>query len=318
MAAPATAVSWQLTQVDWDALAQGLKEQTDFTEAEINRAIDQSQAVIARLSRAPRRFAVRTQSKLQDFQTIVEDYLRNTDKEELNPEAIKRDLQQLLNDPYTGMENLRERLAQFDRATLSALLAQRGDFTTTEIDDVIEQIQFIKQQVWQQFETIQQSIQSTVSNLSNQLSSYLSSLRSPEFNYEHIQQDLLNLLQVPQAGFEMLGNSLQTLNRDTLAALVSARDDLSETVTHQVIDRLEAVRTHLLEQVENLQLETQKQVESLKQQTQQKAEATRKAIAIAAWWLFSTAFTSVITAATAGAISVGGFSLNWHNLHLPF
>jgi uncharacterized protein YfkK (UPF0435 family) len=322
LAVPAAAAgSWQLTQIDWNALGHSLKEQTEFTEAEINRAIAQLQTATTRLGRAPRRFAIRTQSQLQDFRTIVEDYLRNTDKEELNPEAIKRDIQQLLNDPRTGIESLRERLAQFDRSTLAALLAQRGDFTEAEIETVIEQIQSASQQVWQRLETVQKEMQATISTVLNQLSDYLSSLRHPEFNYDQIQQDLLNLLEVPQLGFEMLSDSLQTLNHDALTALVNARDDLSETVTQQVLDRLEAVRTHLLTQVENLQLEAQKQVETLTQQAQQKAEATRKAIAIAAWWLFSTAFTSAITAATAGAIAVGGldlFNLNNLGLHFPF
>jgi len=37
-----------------------------------------------------------------DFEANLENYLRN--KEELNPEGIKRDLQLLLNDPRAGWE----------------------------------------------------------------------------------------------------------------------------------------------------------------------------------------------------------------------
>jgi len=39
---------------------------------------------------------------VQNFQATLEDYLRNTGKEELNPEGIKRDLQLLLNDSRAG------------------------------------------------------------------------------------------------------------------------------------------------------------------------------------------------------------------------
>jgi len=39
-----------------------------------------------------------------DFEANLENYLRNTNKEELNPEGIKRDLQLLLNDPRADWE----------------------------------------------------------------------------------------------------------------------------------------------------------------------------------------------------------------------
>jgi len=63
-----------------------------------------------------------------DFEANLENYLRNTNKEELNPEGIKRDLQLLLNDPRAGLGNLGDRLKQFDRSTLVAL-SQREDIT---------------------------------------------------------------------------------------------------------------------------------------------------------------------------------------------
>jgi len=47
---------------------------------------------------APRRLAKRATKQVVDFEANLENYLRNTNKEELNPEGIKRDLQLLLND----------------------------------------------------------------------------------------------------------------------------------------------------------------------------------------------------------------------------
>lgn len=45
----------------------------------------------------------------------VENYLLNTNKEELNPEGIKRDFKALIDDPEVGAKLLRQRLSQFDR-----------------------------------------------------------------------------------------------------------------------------------------------------------------------------------------------------------
>jgi hypothetical protein len=309
LALPAGAsATWQLSQIDWHAVSQTLKTQTDRTEAEIDQAIAQVQSAVHHVGRAPRRLAVRSQSRLQDLQTQLADYLRNTDREELNPEGIRHDLKLLLSNPQTGLENLGERLAHFDRSTLTALLAQRGDFTEAEIEQVVHQIESVSQEVWQQIQSLQQQAQTTIATLFSKLNHYLASLQHPELNYESIQQDLLNLLQVPQAGVDELKHYLQELNQDTIATLVNVRDDLSATVSEQILDRIASVRSNLVEQAEQLQLEAQKQLEALKQQTQQKAEATRKAIATAAWWLFGTAFTSALTAATAGAMAVGGFN----------
>jgi hypothetical protein len=57
------------------------------------------------------------------LRTKVETYLRDTNKEELNPEGIKRDLQLLLKDPGAGLGSLGDRLGQFDRSTFVVLLS---------------------------------------------------------------------------------------------------------------------------------------------------------------------------------------------------
>ena len=48
----------------------------------------------------------RTQQKVQDIQGYLEEYLRQTGKQELNQKGIKRDINLLFNDPRVGMESL--------------------------------------------------------------------------------------------------------------------------------------------------------------------------------------------------------------------
>jgi len=81
--------------------------------------------------------AKRATKQVVDFEANLESYLRNTNKEELNPEAIKRDLQLLLNDPRAGL-NIGDRLKQFDRSSLVALLSQRED-TEEEANQIADQ-----------------------------------------------------------------------------------------------------------------------------------------------------------------------------------
>ena len=116
--------------------------------------------------------------------------------------------------------------------------------------------------------------------------------------------DLNALLTNSQTGLEPLGDRLRGFNRETLTRWFSDRDDISESLAHQMLEKLDAVRTSVVEQTERLQQDVEQRIDQLKQQASHQAEETRKAIAAAAWWLFLTAFTSAVTSAIAGALAV--------------
>ncbi|MGA7937856.1 MAG: hypothetical protein WCA35_30180, partial [Kovacikia sp.] len=269
-----------------------------------------SEPALTSLQKAPRRFASRTQTILKSFRSVLEDYLRHIDKAELNPEGIQQDLKQLLQDPKAGLEQLGDRLAEFDRATLIDWLTQRGDLSETEMNQIVDQIEAARQQVLEQVQMTQARLQELIENLLEKIRSYFTSLTLPELNYEDIQADFKALLNSSQEGFEAIGTRLSHWNHDTLTTLLSARQDISQFVADQIADRTEAVRLQLLEQLERVRQEADNRVQELKQRAQQQAEATRRAAAIAAWWLFSIVFSSAITAAIAGAIAVKGLA-NW-------
>jgi hypothetical protein len=319
-----------LPKLDRKVVVEVLQERQDLTERRVQQVADQVEKgwsslletptqiatatkqgydQIAQTLKTPRRFAVRAQTSLQDFQTTLEDYLRHTDKEELNPEAIKNDLKLLLHDPQTGLEQWADRLSEIDRSTLVALLAQRPDLTEAEANQIVNQMEAVRQQLIEQVQTIRQQTQERLDSLLDKIRTYFSALNLPDLNYEGIQTDLQKLLNLSQEGFESLGDHLQDVNRDTLIKLVSARQDLSQFVANQIVDRVDAVRLGVLEQTEQLRQEAENRLQELRQQAQQQAEATRKTAAIAAWWLFSIVFTSAVTSAIAGAMAVKGFSL---------
>ncbi len=107
----------------------------------------------------------------------------------------------------------------------------------------------------------------------------------------------------PQAGFEALRDRLSSFNRDTLVAVMSSREDISEEDANRIIDQVERARQTVLQRAERLQQEAQRRLEEVKHQAQKQAEETRKASASAAWWLFATALVSAIFSAIAGAVA---------------
>ncbi|MEM1251876.1 MAG: MFS transporter [Cyanobacteria bacterium P01_H01_bin.21] len=300
------AVQSRLASMDRDTLVQLLSQRDDLSEAEINRVIDDLLEGIQTVVRMPRRLALRTQQQAISFKEALEDYLRNTNKAALNPDGIKRDLQLLLNDPRLGSERLQERLSLIDRDTVVALLAQREDMTREDAAAAVDQVLSVRDQLVGQIRQVQARLQATLDRILNQIRLYLDSLNRPELNYYGIKRDLLKLFDDPQAGFDALQQRLSQFDRNTLVALMSSHEAVSEADANRIIAQVEEARDSALRKAERLEHQVQGRISELKQQAQQQVDDTRKTAEAASWWLFGTATISAVSAALAGMIAVGG------------
>ncbi|MBW4676192.1 MAG: MFS transporter [Desmonostoc geniculatum HA4340-LM1] len=300
----AVALRRRLSQVDRDTLVKLLSQRQDLSEEQVNEIIDSTQTSIRNIVRAPRRLATRTQQRVETFKGYLEEYLRQTGKEELNPEGIKRDLQLLLHDPRVGVENFSDRLSHFDRSTIIALLKIREDITDEEAARIADNIVSVRDQFVEQVRSIQRGIQDAIDGVFARIRNYLNSLDRPELNYDSIKRDVRIFFEDPQAGFEALRDRLSSFDRDTLVAIMSSREDISQEDANRIIDQIERARNTVLQRAERIQHEAQRRLEEVKHQAQRQAEETRKAAATAAWWLFATAVVSAIFSAFGGAIAV--------------
>lgn len=304
----ALALRERLSQLDRETLVKLLSQREDLSEEQINRTIDRVQDSLRSIVKSPRRLASRAQATVRDFQGNLENYLRNTNKEELNPESIKRDLQLLFSEPGMGMQNLGDRLKQFDRATLVALLSQREDISEAEANKIADQIETVRNQFVEQLQMVQDKFQSALDGIFGKIRDYLNSLERPELNYEGIKRDFRKVFDDPQAGFEAIKERVSQFDRETLVAVISSRPDISEANANKIIDQIEGARDTVLSRSERLQDSAKKRIKQLKEKAKHQAEEAREAAASAAWWLFGTALTSVAVSALAGAIAVGGIS----------
>ena len=304
----AKAIRYRLSKMDRDTLVKLLSQRDDVDEAEMSRIVDDVLSTVQNLIRSPRRLARRMQSdgqsKALSFQTALEDYLSNTNKAELNPEGIKRDLKLLLNDPKLGASKLGDRLSQMDDSTMVALLAQRSDMTEEEAAEVVGRITDTRNQVREQVRSIQRSIESVVDRIFAGIRDYLDSLDRPELDYYGIKRDVRTLFDDPQSGFSAIRDRLSQFDRDTLVALVSSHDRISETDANRVLDQIESARDSVIHRAERLEQQIESRLSAIKTQTQQQIEDTKKAAEAAAWWLFGTALISAIVAALGGLLAV--------------
>jgi hypothetical protein len=300
----ALALRDRLSQVDRETLVKLLSQRENLSEEQVNQTIDQVEEAIQNIVRAPQRLAKRTTKQVLDFEANLENYLRNTDKEELNPEGIKRDLQILVQDPRAGMGTLLERVSQFDRETLVAVLSQREDISEEEANQIVDRIVSVRDSIKEQFQQIQQKMQSVLDSIFGKVQDYLNSLERPELNYEGIKQDFTQIFDDPKAGFEALRDRLGQFDRDTLVAVLSSREDISPEQADQIVARIEEARNGVLHQAERIQQETQKRLKAIKAEAKRQAKDTRKAVTDAAWWLFGASFTSLVASAIAGYVAV--------------
>ncbi|HEY9813678.1 MAG TPA: MFS transporter [Candidatus Sericytochromatia bacterium] len=305
----ASALRQRLSQVDRETLVKLLSQREDLSEEKVNQIIDQVQDSINSIVKAPRRLASRTKETVKDFSANLESYLRNTNKDELNPDSIKRDLQLLINDPKSGMQSIGDRLSHFNRDTLIALLSQREDISEEEANRIADQIISGRDSLLEQVHKVQDTMQSVMDGTFGKIRDYLNSLNRPELNYEGIKHDFRKVFDDPEAGFDALKERLSQFDRDSLVAVLSSRQDISEEDANRIVHQIEDARDSVLKRAERLQETAKKRIKEIKHQAKKQGEEARKAAATAAWWLFGTATTSLITAALAGAIAVGGFNL---------
>ncbi|MEH1868487.1 MAG: MFS transporter [Nostoc sp.] len=299
----ASALRRRLSQLDRDTLVKLLSQRQDLSEQQVNEIIDSTQTSIRNFVRAPRRLATRTQQRAETFKAYLEEYLRQTGKEELNPEGIKRDLQLLLHDPRVGVESFSDRLSHFDRDTIIALLKIREDMSDEEAARIADNMVSVRDQFVEQVRNIQRGIQDAIDGVFARIRNYLNSLDRPELNYDSIKRDVRTFFDDPQAGFDALRDRLSSFDRETLVAIMSSREDISEEDANRIIDQIERARNTVLQRAERIQQEAQRRLEQVKHQAQRQAEETRKAAATAAWWLFATASVSAVFSALGGALA---------------
>ncbi|MEG3435700.1 MFS transporter [Pannus brasiliensis CCIBt3594] len=302
--AGSSAIRQRLGRVDRDTLVKLLSQRQDLNEEQVNQTIDAIQENLRVFARTPRRLARRATEEARNFRDSIAEYLRSTHRSELNPEGIQRDLTLLLNDPRAGVENLQERLSHFDRDTLVALLSQRQDIDEKDVNRIIDEMMVVRERFLERLQGMQRGVQRAIEALFARIRDYLNSLERPELNYEGIRDDIRRLFDDPGAGFTALRDRFSHIDRDTLIALLSSREDISPAQAERIIAGIEGTRDRILRKAERLQEQTQHRLEQVKREAREQMEETREAATKAAWWLFFIALVSAIAAAFGGAIGV--------------
>ena len=107
----------------------------------------------------------------------------------------------------------------------------------------------------------------------------------------------------PKAGAEALRDRWQAMDRDTLRAVIaSARSDLDEDDAEALLGQLESVRDEALAQADKLKSKARRELRKARREALEQAEEVRKVASEAAWWAFGTAAVSGAAAVVGGVL----------------
>lgn len=299
----------RLSQMDRETVVKLLSQREDLSEDKVNEIADNVQNTLKTIAKTPRRLAERSAKKVQSWESQLEDYLRDTEKEELNPQGIKRDLKTLVQQPGSGFQQIQERVSKLDRESITSLLSQREDISEDEANQIVDRIESVRDSMFEQAQKAKEKAQEAVDGVFDQVRNYLNSMERSELNYEGIKQDVQKLFHDPEAGVDQLRDRVSQFDRDTLVAVLSANPALSKADADRAISKIEQVRDRVLTRAERLQEQAEQKVEKIQAEAKQQLQQARKVTATASWWLFGTALTSVGMAAFAGMVAVRGLNL---------
>lgn len=250
-----------LGQIDRNALEQILAERQDLNSDQVNQLIHQVETIRDQILHTPQELAEQAKEQVDQVTNQIAEYLRNIKLEELNPEGIQRDLQQLLHDPKTGFSALGRRLPHIDRDTLVKLLSQRGDLSEEQVNQTIDQVLDTLRTIVRTPRQVAVRTRDRIQDFPTDLADYLRNTNREELNPDGIKRDLQRLIQQPKAGAEQLGDRLAQIDRGTLVALLSQREDISEEEANRIVDQV-------VHQVESIRDQVVNQAQAVKDQVQ--------------------------------------------------
>ena len=307
-----------ISKKDAQKLGKAFKDaQKAFEEGEGNE--DKAKKVAAQLSG-------KSEEEISGYVQQIEDYLRSTDREEVNPDAIRDDIEKIIENPKNAQEILSNRAGKLDRSTWVALLEkdqrmnheraekvvsyveQAIDFVAKKTDDAKQSAQGAQTSVAERANQTQGQADGKAKQLSPQaegkLKGYFDSLNRPELQYEGLKRDVEKIMHDPKVAPQVLKNRLSRFDRETLMALLTSNDRLSRKDIENLSSKIDESKSNVLRKVEEVDREVSIAIERAKQEALHQAENTRKTAASAAWWLFATAVVSGAAAALGGWVAI--------------
>jgi hypothetical protein len=227
------------------------------------------------------------------------DFLRKSDKRELNPARLDRELEIILSPDESGPSPQRA-LRELTRDDMAAVLRQRRDLTLQEADSIANLIESARARMLSRTERQEHRAQESMNQALSKVRDFVYSLKRPDPDYEAFQADVTRIFSDPPAGFETLQARLAGLDRQEMSTALAERGHFTREEAERLADGAEEAKHRLLE--ETARAEMRQRRDEAEARARESAQSARSAAAAAAWRLMA-AFAGSAAAAALGGLA---------------
>lgn len=242
--------------------------------------------------------------QIDQYQQKIKEVLRNTDKEELQPEKLERDLDYIFNNPKQAPEMIRTKASAIDRQTLIDIISAKEGVDQHQAEDYVRKVENTLKKIQSFVGAKQQQAGSQQSDIKQRIRSIFGQKKGEaQYNYNKIKSDFTSLFR-GAGGSGELKYKLENYNKEQMLGLVTTRTSLTCEQAEPVVTKIVEARDTVLEKATEVEMKVKRKLEEVKQEALHQAEETRAAAATAAWWLVATAVVSGIASAIGGMVAL--------------
>ncbi|MGF1451111.1 MAG: hypothetical protein ACFB21_03435 [Opitutales bacterium] len=275
------------------------------------------------------RFAPQDDADARAARERVERYLRETGRDELDPDRIKDDIDAIVAEPKASGDVVRNRAAQIDRGTLVAALETRSDIDHDRAERIVQSAEKALAFVQQKAGNAQEKSQGHAAIAKEragrvreqgraqpararmkkdqaevEIARRINAMERPELNYAQLKRDFRVIMNDPKQTPDVLRERLEQCDRGTVVALLASAPGVSQEQAEQIVAKYDETRAESIQRLEKVQTETRRRVAAARDEAIHQAEVARRSAATAAWWLTGTAVISGGSAVAAALLAI--------------
>ena len=235
--------------------------------------------------------------RLQGFK----DFLRTSDRRELNPARLEQEVEMLVVHPEEGYEKIEKSVRSMKREEVVRVLRLRMDISSQEAESIADLVDSARTRMLSRSEIREHRMQESTDKALARLRDRVYSLQRPERDYGDFRRDVSAMLEDPRTGLDIHKNDLKGMDRESLFKLFYAKAGISKQDAEKMADLAHETLVKAGDRAQKIEAETRKRVEEARIAAQAEAEGARTLAASAAWWLFG------ISVVTGSAAALGGY-----------
>jgi uncharacterized protein (UPF0335 family) len=269
----------------------------------------QDENFVGRIASAAEKVLPLSADDAKALEERIFDFLSRTERQELDPDSIRADIEDIFQHPETTVDIIKARLSHFDRDTLKSVVTRSGRVREDQVDDFVGSVMAVVGTLRARYQKATEKAGRALVVLTGELPQsarqklidYFDSLNRPELNYEAIKMDIEDILHDPKAAPAIVKNRLSQMDQETLSALIRSNPWLSHEQAEVLAEQISESFERIAHNVSVLQERALSQYERMRYRAILTAERARENAIAASWWVFSTAILS------GGAAVLGGY-----------